>query len=51
LAGLICSLHGDDAVNRAAAEAGLAFVRRDFTAETTVSALAAAIDGEGPATA
>ncbi len=46
LAASICRLHGDAAANRAAADAGLEFVRREFSAETTVSALRAAIEGK-----
>jgi Glycosyl transferases group 1 len=49
VAGLICRLHGDETANRTATEAGLDFIRRDFSADATLSALKSAIDGEEPA--
>ena len=48
MAELICRLHGDETADRTMAEAGLSFIRRDFGAEATLSALRAAIDGEDP---
>jgi hypothetical protein len=42
IAALICRLHEDEPANRVAADAGLALLGRDFTAEATDAALQAA---------
>ncbi len=43
LAALICTLHADRAANAAAADAGLALLRRHFSAETVTAALRQAV--------
>jgi hypothetical protein len=45
LAALICHLHGDRNANAHAAAAGLAMIRRDFSAETVTASLKAAVAG------
>jgi hypothetical protein len=45
LAGLILSLHNNEAANRTASQAGLDLIRRDFNAEVTMAALKSAIEG------
>lgn len=39
IAAVICRMHADEAANQAASEAGRLLIDRDFTADTTISAL------------